>query len=89
MVDNFDFAALAKSWQQQTVAEEAPPSAADLAQASQRQREQKLLMYAEWLGALIMAAAAAWLLVNLPGLLGGDLERRRYSEFITYEISMS
>uniref|UniRef100_A0A486XM47 Transmembrane protein n=1 Tax=Rheinheimera sp. BAL341 TaxID=1708203 RepID=A0A486XM47_9GAMM len=71
MADNFDFAALAKSWQQQTVAEETPPSAADLAQASQRQREQKLLMYAEWLGALIMAAAAVWLLVNLPGLLGG------------------
>lgn len=71
MADNFDFAALAKSWQQQTVAEETPPSAADLAQASQRQREQKLLMYAEWLGALIMAVAAVWLLVNLPGLLGG------------------
>lgn len=71
MADNFDFAALAKSWQQQAVAEEAPPSAADLAQASQRQREQKLLMYAEWLGALIMAAAAVWLLVNMPGLLGG------------------
>lgn len=71
MADNFDFAALAKSWQQQTVAEEAPPSAADLTQASQRQREQKLLMYAEWLGALIMAAAAVWLWVNLPGLLGG------------------
>lgn len=71
MADNFDFAALAKSWQQQTMAEEAPPSAADLAQASQRQREQKLLMYGEWLGALIMAAAAVWLLMNLPGLLGG------------------
>jgi hypothetical protein len=71
MVDNFDFAALAKSWQQQTVAEEAPPSAADLAQASQRQREQKLLMYSEWLGAVIMAVAAVWLLINLPGLLGG------------------
>lgn len=71
MADNFDFAALAKSWQQQAVAEETPPSAADLAQASQRQREQKLLMYGEWLGALIMAAAAVWLVVNLPGLLGG------------------
>ncbi|GAB59688.1 hypothetical protein [Rheinheimera nanhaiensis] len=71
MADNFDFAKLAKSWQQQTVAEETPPSAADLAQASQRQREQKLLMYGEWLGALIMAAAAVWLVVNLPGLLGG------------------
>ncbi len=71
MADNFDFAALTKSWQQQAVAEETPPSAADLAQASQRQREQKLLMYGEWLGALIMAAAAVWLVVNLPGLLGG------------------
>ena len=71
MADNFDFAALAKSWQQQPVVEDTPPSAADLAQASQRQREQKLLMYGEWLGALIMAVAAAWLLINLPGLLGG------------------
>ena len=70
MADNFDFAALAKSWQQQPVAQETPPSAADLAQASQRQREQKLLMYAEWFGAVIMALAAVWLLVDLPGWLG-------------------
>ena len=70
MADNFDFAALTKSWQQQTVAEEAPPSAADLAQASQRQREQKLLMYGEWLGAVIMVFAAVWLLVEMPGWLG-------------------
>ena len=71
MADNLDFAALAKSWQQQPVPQETPPSVADLAQANQRQREQKLLMYTEWLGALIMAAAAVWLLVNLPGWLGG------------------
>lgn len=71
MADNFDFAALAKSWQQQPVTQETPPSVADLAQASQRQREQKLLMYGEWLGAVIMAIAAVWLLVNLPGWLGG------------------
>ena len=70
MADNFDFAALAKSWQQQPVGQETPPSAADLAQASQRQREQKLLMYAEWFGAVIMALAAVWLLVDLPGWLG-------------------
>ena len=70
MADNFDFAALAKSWQQQPVGQETPPSAADLAQASQRQREQKLLMYAEWFGAVIMAIAAVWLLVDLPGWLG-------------------
>uniref|UniRef100_UPI0040487208 hypothetical protein n=1 Tax=Rheinheimera sp. TaxID=1869214 RepID=UPI0040487208 len=70
MADNFDFAALAKSWQQQPVVEDTPPSAADLAQASQRQREQKLLMYAEWFGAVIMALAAVWLLVDLPGWLG-------------------
>ena len=69
MADNFDFAALAKSWQQQTVAEETPPSAADLAQASQRQREQKLLMYGEWLGAVIMLVAAVWLLLGVPGWL--------------------
>lgn len=70
MANNFDFAALAKSWQQQPVAQEAPPSAADLAQASQRQREQKLLMYAEWFGAVIMAVTALWLVYNLPGWLG-------------------
>ena len=47
MADNFDLAELAKSWQKQTVVEETPPSQSDLAQASQRQREQKLLMYGE------------------------------------------
>lgn len=71
MADNFDLTELAKSWQKQTVVEETPPSQADLAQASQRQREQKLLMYSEWLGALIMVVAAVWLLLNLPGWLGG------------------
>ncbi|WP_019677549.1 hypothetical protein [Arsukibacterium perlucidum] len=70
MADNFDFAALAKSWQQQPVVEDTPPSAADLAQASQRQREQKLLMYAEWLGALVMVAAACWLVLTMPDALG-------------------
>ena len=71
MADNFDFAALAKSWQQQPVTEETPPGADDLAQASQRQSEQKWLMYSEWLGAVIMAGSALWLLLNLPGWLGG------------------
>ncbi|MDX1678775.1 hypothetical protein [Arsukibacterium sp.] len=70
MADDFDLASLAKSWQQQAVAEQAPPSTADLAQASQRQREQKLLMYGEWLGAVIMAVAAVWLLVDVSGWLG-------------------
>ncbi|MDP5192171.1 hypothetical protein [Rheinheimera baltica] len=70
MADNFDFDALAKSWQQQP-ADEASPSTADLAEASQRLREQKLLMYGEWLGAVIMAITAVWLLFNLPGWLGG------------------
>ena len=70
MADNFDFAALAKSWQQQPIVTETPPDAADLAQASQRQREQKLLMYAEWLGALVMAAAACWLVLAMPDALG-------------------
>jgi hypothetical protein len=71
MADEFDLTALAKSWQQQPVDGEATPDANDLAKANQRQRRQKGLMYAEWLGALIMAAAAVWLLVNLPGWLGG------------------
>ena len=70
MADNFDFAALAKSWQQQPVVEDEPPSVADLAKASQRQREQKLLMYAEWLGALVMAVAACWLVLAMPDALG-------------------
>ena len=69
MADNFDFAALTKSWQQQPVAEDTPPSAADLAQASQRQRGQKLLMYSEWLGALVMTAAACWLVLTMPDAL--------------------
>jgi hypothetical protein len=69
MADNFDFAALAKSWQQQPIVTETP-DAADLAQANQRQREQQLLMYAEWLGALIMAAAACWLVLAMPDALG-------------------
>ncbi|MGP9802740.1 hypothetical protein [Rheinheimera sp. NSM] len=71
MADNFDFAALAKSWQQQVTPAEEAPTSADLAQASQRQREQKLLMYGEWLGAVIMAVTALLLLFNLPGWLGG------------------
>ena len=70
MADNFDFAALAKSWQQQPIVTETPPDAADLAQASQRQREQKMLMYAEWLGALVMAGAACWLVLAMPDALG-------------------
>ncbi len=68
MADNFDFAALAKSWQQQPT--ETAPNAADLAQASQRQRRQRLLMYSEWLGALVMAVSACWLLFVIPNWLG-------------------
>tara|TARA_R110002126_G_scaffold12196_28_gene53294 strand:+ start:3152 stop:3754 length:603 start_codon:yes stop_codon:yes gene_type:complete len=70
MADNFDFAALAKSWQQQPVAQETPPGEADLARASQRQREQKWLMFGEWLGALVMVAAACWLVLTMPDALG-------------------
>lgn len=71
MADNLDFAALAKSWQQQhTPTETAAPTAKDLALASQRQRQQRLLMYGEWLGALVMAATACWLILAQPGWLG-------------------
>ena len=70
MADEFDLAALAKNWQQQPVDGEAMPDANDLAKANQRQRRQKGLMYAEWLGALIMLATAIWLVLNLPGWLG-------------------
>lgn len=70
MADNFDFAALTKSWQQQSLEQETPPGAADLAEASQRQREQKWLMYGEWLGAVIMTVTACWLVFVMPGWLG-------------------
>ncbi|MDX1392666.1 MAG: hypothetical protein R3241_09800 [Rheinheimera sp.] len=70
MADEFDLAALAKNWQQQPVDDEAMPDTNDLAKANQRQRRQKGLMYAEWLGALIMLATAIWLVLNLQGWLG-------------------
>ncbi|WP_233078428.1 hypothetical protein [Rheinheimera soli] len=70
MADNFDFAALTKSWQQQPTATELPPNVADLAQAKQRQTEQKWLMYAEWLGAVVMFIAAFWLAFSIPDWLG-------------------
>ncbi|WP_372624806.1 hypothetical protein [Arsukibacterium sp.] len=70
MADNFDFAALAKSWQQQDTPADIMPGEADLIQARQRQRQQKLLMYGEWLGGLVMAAAACWLVLTMPDALG-------------------
>ena len=70
MADNFDFAALAKSWQQQATPVENMPGEADLAGARQRQRQQKLLMLGEWLSALVMAAAACWLVLTMPDALG-------------------
>ena len=70
MADNFDFAALAKSWQQQDTPAETMPGKADLAQAHQRQHQQKLLMYGEWLGGFVMAAAACWLILTMPDALG-------------------
>lgn len=70
MADDFDFTALAKSWQQQPTATELPPNSADLTQAKQRQAEQKWLMYGEWLGAAVMFIAAFWLAFNIPDWLG-------------------
>lgn len=70
MADEFDLTVLATSWQKQQIDGEATPDANDLAKASQRQRGQKWLMYAEWLGALIMLVTAALLLFNLPDWLG-------------------
>lgn len=70
MADNFDFAALAKSWQQQPTSTEALPNIADLAQAKQRQTEQKWLLYGEWLGAVVMFIAACWLAFSIPDWLG-------------------
>lgn len=70
MADDFDFEALTKKWQQQQAPTDATPGADDLAQASRRQRKQRVLMYVEWLGALVMEIAAVWLLVAIPGWLG-------------------
>ncbi len=70
MADDFDFAALAKSWQQQATATELPPNVTDLTLAKERQAEQKWLMYGEWLGAVVMLVAACWLAFTLPDWLG-------------------
>lgn len=70
MADNFDFAALTKSWQQHPTSTEALPNIADLAQAKQRQTEQKWLLYGEWLGAVVMFIAACWLAFSIPDWLG-------------------
>ena len=69
MADNFDFAALTKSWQQQATQNEPAPSAADLTQASQRQQRQRFIMYGEWLGALVMMIAAYVFLMDMQGWL--------------------
>jgi hypothetical protein len=70
MADNFDFAALTKSWQQHPTSTEALPNIADLTQAKQRQTEQKWLMYGEWLGAVVMFIAACWIAFSIPDWLG-------------------
>jgi len=70
MADNFDFAALTKSWQQQNTPTEQLPQAADLTHAKRRQNKQKWLMYGEWLGAVVMLVAACWLAFVIPGWLG-------------------
>ena len=70
MADNFDFAALTKSWQQQNTPTEQLPQAADLTHAKRRQHKQKWLMYGEWLGAVVMLVAACWLAFVIPGWLG-------------------
>ncbi|WP_423187868.1 hypothetical protein ACO1PK_06540 [Alishewanella sp. d11] len=70
MADNFDFAALTKSWQQQATPNDLAPSAADLTQASQRQQRQRVIMYGEWLGALVMMIAAYVFLKDMQGWLG-------------------
>ncbi len=70
MADNFDFTALTKSWQQYPTSTEALPNIADLAQAKQRQTEQKWLLYGELLGAVVMFIAACWLAFSIPDWLG-------------------
>ncbi|WP_417657224.1 hypothetical protein [Pseudidiomarina aestuarii] len=69
MTNDLDLAQLAKSWQQQTPSTPLP-TAADLATIKSRQRRQRWLMYVEWFGALMMVAAACWLVVAVPDALG-------------------
>ncbi|MCT6698053.1 hypothetical protein [Rheinheimera sp. 4Y26] len=69
MNNEFDFAALSKSWQQQPLAAATVPTAADLTKARQRQRQQWLLLAGEWLGATAMAGAAWWLLTSMQDWL--------------------
>lgn len=69
MNNEFDFAALSKSWQQQPVAAATAPTAADLTQARQRQRQQWVLLVGEWLGAAAMAGTALWLVTSMQDWL--------------------
>lgn len=69
MPNDFDFHELRQSWQQQNLTMEPAPSKADLIKAQQRQRQQWQLLWAEWLGALVMGGTAAWLLIAMPSWL--------------------
>ena len=69
MPNDFDFHELRQSWQQQNLTMEPAPSKADLVKAQQRQRQQWQLLWAEWLGALVMGGTAAWLLIAMPSWL--------------------
>ncbi len=69
MNNEFDLAALRQHWQQQPVAPVTAPTAADLAEARHRQRQQWYLLLAEWLGALTMGGTAFWLVTSMPSWL--------------------
>lgn len=69
MPNDFDFHELRQSWQQQNLTMEPAPCKADLVKAQQRQRQQWQLLWAEWLGALVMGGTAAWLLIAMPSWL--------------------
>ncbi len=69
MPNDFDFHELRQSWQQQHLTMEPAPCKADLVKAQQRQRQQWQLLWAEWLGALVMGGTAAWLLIAMPSWL--------------------
>lgn len=70
MTDDLNFVKLAKCWKEQQTPSNESPCTADLVQAKQRQRRQRLLMYLEWLGALVAAIATYWVLINIPNWLG-------------------
>ncbi len=69
MSNEFDLAALSKSWQQQPTIKATLPTTADLQHARRRQRQQWYWLLVDWLGALAMGGTAGWLITSMPSWL--------------------